>query len=110
MIATLVAGITGSPWMAAYVAIFLIILRMLQDYVFYPRIVRESIHLHPLGIILAVLAGEQIGGITGVFLSIPLIALITVVYKHVLEHSGSRGLVARLFTAKANESEESDTQ
>ena len=110
VIATLVAGITGSPWTAAYVAIFLIVLRILQDYVFYPRIVRESIHLHPLGIILAVLAGEQIGGITGVFLSIPLIALITVVYKHVLEHSGSRGLVARLFTAKANESEDSDTQ
>ena len=111
VIATLVAGITGSPWTAAYVAIFLIVLRILQDYVFYPRIVRESVHLHPLAIILAVLAGEQIGGIPGVFLSIPIIALVTVVYKHVLEHSGSRGLVARLFTAKEeNESEDSATQ
>ena len=34
VIATLVAGITGSPWTAAYVAIFLIVLRILQDYVF----------------------------------------------------------------------------
>ena len=104
--ATLVAGVSGSPWTAVYVAIFLVVLRMLQDYVFYPRIVRGSIHLHPLGIILAVLAGEQIGGIPGVFLSIPLIALVSVVYKHILEQSGSRGLVARLFASQENESEE----
>jgi predicted PurR-regulated permease PerM len=100
VIATLVAGITGSPASAAYVAIFLIVLRILQDYVFYPRIVRGSIHLHPLGIILAVLAGEQIAGIPGVFLSIPIVALFTVIYKHVLEHSGKRGLFAELLTPK----------
>jgi predicted PurR-regulated permease PerM len=57
-----------SPWQALYVAIFLIILRIVQDYVLYPRIVREGIHLHPLAIILSVLAGEQIAGIPGVFI------------------------------------------
>ncbi len=81
-----------SPWEGIYVFIFLATLRVLQDYVFYPRIVREGIHLHPLAIILSVLAGEQIAGIPGIFLSIPVIALVTVLYKHILEHHNSTGI------------------
>lgn len=92
-----------SPWQALYVGIFLLVLRICQDYVFYPRIVREGIHLHPLAIILSVLAGEQIAGIMGVFLSIPAVALITVLVKHIREHRGSKGLVADLLeTDKEN--------
>lgn len=92
--ATIVAGVSSSPWTALYVAVFLIVLRIIHDYVTYPRIVREGIHLHPLAIILSVLAGEQIAGISGVFLSIPIVALATVLYKHILEHSGTKGLFA----------------
>ncbi len=85
---------------AISVAVFLAVLRILQDYVFYPRIVREGIHLHPLAIILSVLAGEQVAGIPGVFLSIPVIALLTVAYKHILEHSGGTGIVANILAPK----------
>lgn len=102
--ATLVAGFSGSASQGASVFIFLAILRVVHDYVTYPRIVREGIHLHPLAIILSVLAGEQIAGIPGVFLSIPIVALATVLYKHFLEHSGSRGLFAGWLEPK-NESE-----
>lgn len=92
-----------SPWEAFYVFIFLGVLRILQDYVFYPRIIREGIHLHPLAIILSVLAGEQIAGIPGIFLSIPVIALFTVLYRHVLEHSGSKGIANILAPKEADE-------
>ncbi len=99
--ATMVGGFE-SGWQALWTAIFLIILRVLQDYVIYPRIVREGIHLHPLAVILSVLAGEQVAGIAGVFLAIPIIALVTVLYKHILAHSGSRGLFTGLLEAKEN--------
>jgi predicted PurR-regulated permease PerM len=92
---------------AIYVFIFLAVLRFLQDYFFYPRIVREGIHLHPLAIILSVLAGEQVAGIPGVFLSIPVVALLTVVYKHILEHSKSKGIVANMLAPKENSEESS---
>ncbi len=85
-----------------YVFIFLGVLRILQDYVFYPRIVREGIHLHPLAVILSVLAGEQVAGIPGVFLSIPAVALLTVLYKHILEHSNSRGIVSNMLAPQEN--------
>lgn len=105
-IAAIAAASLESYWQALYIFIFLAVLRILQDYVFYPRIIREGIHLHPLAIILSVLAGEQVAGIPGVFLSIPVMALLTVVYKHVLEHSGSKGIVANILAPKENSEEE----
>ncbi len=104
IIAVSVAGLE-SGWQALWTAIFLIVLRIIHDYVTYPRIVRGGIHLHPLAIILSVLAGEQVAGIPGVFIAIPLVALLTVLYKHVLEHSGSRGLFAGLLEPKQNNEE-----
>ena len=69
----------------------LVILRLIHDYFTYPRIVREGIHLHPLAVILSILAGEQVAGIPGVFLSIPIVALLTVLYKHFRAHTESSG-------------------
>jgi predicted PurR-regulated permease PerM len=74
---------------ALVVLIFLGVLRIVEDYVIYPRIIKEGIHLHPLAVILAVLAGAELAGIAGIFLAIPVIAVITVSYRHWLEHRGS---------------------
>lgn len=92
VIATTTAALGSDPRRGIYVAVFLIAFRIIHDYVTYPRIVRGGLHLHPVMIILSVLAGEQIAGIPGVFLAIPFVALVTVAYKHFLEHQGSRTL------------------
>src|SRR5437868_10631377 len=88
------AAFSDDPWKALYVAVFLVVQRVLQDYLIYPRIVRDGIHMHPLVIILSVLAGEQVAGIPGVFVSIPVVAVATVIYRHVVEHRGNHGLFA----------------
>lgn len=100
IIATLVAVFAGSGSQAVSVFVFLAVLRVIHDYITYPRIVRDGIHLPPLAIILSVLAGEQIAGIPGVFLSIPIVAVATVFYKHFLEHRGSKGIVAEWLETK----------
>jgi predicted PurR-regulated permease PerM len=74
---------------ALMVVIFLVVLRVVQDYVIYPRIIGGGIHLHPLAVILAILAGAEIAGVAGIFLAIPVIAILTVTYRHWLEHRGS---------------------
>ncbi|MGI8495857.1 MAG: AI-2E family transporter [Pyrinomonadaceae bacterium] len=102
-VTTIIIASLESPWEALYVFIFLGVLRIVQDYVLYPRIIREGIHLHPLAIILSVLAGEEVAGIPGVFLSIPIVALLTVLYRHVIEHSGGGGLVANILAPKESE-------
>lgn len=103
VLAITVAGFSNSGSHAAYTAAFLGVLRITHDYVTYPRIVRGGIHLHPLAIILSVLAGEQVAGIPGVFLSIPIVAIATVLYKQVLEHYGSKGLLSGLLEPKKDE-------
>lgn len=108
LIVILTATFGDDPWRGLYVGIFLIVLRLVQDYVFYPRIVREGIHLHPIAIILSVLAGEQIAGIPGVFLSIPIVAVATVIYRNLLEHQGRRGLFAGAIENPAAELMEAD--
>lgn len=100
IIVILTASFSENPWDALYAAIFLIVLRVAQDYVIYPRIIREGIHLHPLAIILSVLMGEQIAGIAGVFISIPVVALLTVLYKHIMEHN--TGLFSEILAPKEN--------
>jgi len=71
------------------VLLFLGVLRVIHDYVVYPRIIGQGIHLHPLAVILAILAGAEIAGVAGIFLAIPVIAILTVSYRHWLEHRGS---------------------
>lgn len=94
LIVVTTSALGDNPWRALYVFVFLVVLRVVHDYVTYPRIVRGGLHLHPVLIILSVLAGEQVAGIPGVFLAIPLVAIGVVVYRHIVEHKGSRSLVA----------------
>ena len=75
--------------MAFIVLLFLGVLRIVQDYVIYPRIIGTGIDLHPLAVILAILSGAELAGVAGVFLAIPVIAILTVSYRHWLEHRGS---------------------
>lgn len=74
--------LTQSLKTALIVALFLVVLRMVQDYVIYPRIVGHGIKMHPLVVIMAILAGAEIGGLVGIFLSIPVVGLIIVFYSH----------------------------
>ncbi|HEY6220965.1 MAG TPA: AI-2E family transporter, partial [Candidatus Eisenbacteria bacterium] len=66
--------------------LFLVVLRIVEDYVIYPRIIGKGIHLHPLAVILAILCGAELGGVPGIFLSIPVVAVLSVAYRHWREH------------------------
>jgi predicted PurR-regulated permease PerM len=79
---------------ALMVLLFLAVLRIVEDYVIYPRLIGQGIHLHPLAVILAILSGAELAGVAGIFLAIPVIAIATVSYRHWLEHRGSEGIVA----------------
>ncbi len=106
LIVVTTSALGDNPWRALYVLVFLIALRVVHDYFTYPRIVRGGLHLHPVLIIISVLAGEQVAGIPGVFLAIPIVALGVVLYRHVLEHKGSKGLVTDMIESTTQTNEE----
>jgi predicted PurR-regulated permease PerM len=96
ILAVLLALLHSGFGMAVVVLLFLGVMRIVQDYVIYPRIIGVGIHLHPLAVILAILAGAEIAGVAGIFLAIPVIAIITVTYRNWLEHRG-RESIAEVF-------------
>jgi predicted PurR-regulated permease PerM len=63
------------------VGIFLILWRLVQDYVVSPRVMGKSMELHPLAAIFGVLAGAEIAGVLGVYLSIPVMASLRIVWR-----------------------------
>jgi predicted PurR-regulated permease PerM len=55
--------------------------RLVQDYVIAPRVMGEKMELHPLAAIFGVLAGGEIAGVLGVYLSIPIMASLRIVWR-----------------------------
>jgi predicted PurR-regulated permease PerM len=75
-----VALLTGYPhW--PLVLLFLILWRAVQDYVISPRVMGGSVELHPLAALFGVLAGGEIAGVLGVYLSIPVMASLRIVWR-----------------------------
>lgn len=75
-----VAVLMGYPhWLG--LLIFLAIWRLVQDYVSSPRVMGRSMELHPLAAIFGVLAGGEIAGVLGVYLSIPVMAALRIVWR-----------------------------
>lgn len=70
------------------VVLFLGAWRVVQDYVISPRVLGGRVELHPLATIFGVLAGGEIGGVVGVYLAIPIMATIRILWKR-LYQSGS---------------------
>jgi len=81
IITALVTGLAGYgalPWFG----LFWILLRGFQDYVLIPFLLGAGIELNPLWVLFGVLAGEQIAGVEGMFFSVPVIAILRLVFVH----------------------------
>ncbi|HSE17793.1 MAG TPA: AI-2E family transporter [Pyrinomonadaceae bacterium] len=102
LLAALLAIFHAGAFNAFLVLLFLGILRIVQDYVIYPRLIGQGIHLHPLAVIFAILAGEKLAGVAGIFLAIPVVAIVTVSYRHWMEHRGSEGIADLLEPSAAD--------
>jgi predicted PurR-regulated permease PerM len=76
-----VSALSGYPhWLG--IIIFLGVYRMFQDYVLSPHLMSKGVELHPLLVIFGVFAGGEIGGVQGIFLSVPVLALIRLLWHH----------------------------
>jgi predicted PurR-regulated permease PerM len=80
-----IAGALRSPILVLWAAGFLVVLRLVEDYVIYPRLISRGVQLHPLAVIVAVLAGAALDGLAGIFLAVPTVAIASVVCRHWLE-------------------------
>jgi len=62
------------------ILIFLLAYRMFQDYILSPHLMGQGVELHPLLVLFGVFAGAEVAGIAGTFLSVPVLALVRIMY------------------------------
>ena len=88
LVGPLVAGVTGVlvSMMTGYahpllVAGFVIVWRLVQDYVTSPLVMGRGIEMPPGLVILAVLAGGELAGPIGMFLAVPIVAALRIIWR-----------------------------
>ena len=79
------ALIMGTAFLTGYehwvwLAAFWVVWRVVQDYAIYPRVMSKDLDIHPLLAIFAVLVGGEVGGVLGIFLSIPAVAALRILW------------------------------
>ena len=79
LIVLIVCGFTstgGLLWIVVFFAVF----RMFQDYVLNPFLLSSGVEISPIFVLFGVLAGERIAGIPGMFFSVPVMAILKVLF------------------------------
>ncbi len=74
-----------SPWNALYVVILFLIVNQLEVLVLVPRILGNSLQIHPITVVYLILVGNRIGGLVGMVFAVPLGAIILILLKSIYE-------------------------
>lgn len=75
-----IAALAGYPHLL-WLFLFLGAWRLIQDYVNAPRIMGKSLEISPLAQIFGVLAGGEIGGVVGALVSVPVMAILRILWR-----------------------------
>jgi predicted PurR-regulated permease PerM len=73
----------SSGWYAFYVMIFYIIIQFIDNHYIIPKIVASKVKINALFAIIVVLVGNALWGIPGMFLSLPLLAIVKIIFDHI---------------------------
>lgn len=74
-----------SPMTVLWVLVVFVIVNQIETSVIAPKIIGDSVGLHPLAVIFAVLAGGELMGILGMLVAVPIAGIIQILFKHTLE-------------------------
>jgi len=87
LVIIVVAALADYPHLL-WILFFVIGYRIFQDYVLGPRLMGAGIGVHPILVLFGLLAGAEVAGVPGIFLSVPAIAAVLIVGRHVLADWG----------------------
>jgi predicted PurR-regulated permease PerM len=88
--AVLIALVSNGFTTALIVLAIVILVQQIEGNVLQPIIQGRGFNLHAGVVILAVTAGSSLAGIIGAFLSVPIAALIAVIYRYIRDELDSR--------------------
>jgi predicted PurR-regulated permease PerM len=73
----------SSPWYALYVLILYYIIQLIDNNYIVPIIVSSKVKINALFSVIVVIAGNALWGVSGMFLSIPLLAITKLIFDHI---------------------------
>jgi predicted PurR-regulated permease PerM len=88
--AVIIALVSEGPTDALIVLAIVVLVQQIEGNVLQPIIQGRGFNLHAAVVILAVTAGSSLAGIIGAFLSVPVAALIAVIYRYVRDELDGR--------------------
>lgn len=83
LIGTLLTLGTGGTTKAIEVAVSIIGVHLIDSNIIMPRIVGSKVQLNALIVVLGVVVGEMIWGISGMFLAIPVLAIVKIIFDRI---------------------------
>lgn len=87
--AILIAAATSTK-QVIWVAVIIFGLQFVEGNILSPLIVGKSLHMHPLLIMLSLFIGGEIGGIIGLIVAVPILAIVKVALSHASIHFKSQ--------------------
>lgn len=87
--AVLLAAWHGSSWLpmsnlsfAVLVLVLYIVIQQIENNFLVPRIMGEQLNLHPLAVLIVVVAGASLAGVLGIFLAAPVLATLAILARY----------------------------
>lgn len=75
-----------SKWLALYVLGLMLVIQQLEGNIIAPKILGDSVGLHPLAIILVLLMAGELFGLVGLLVAVPVAAILKVLARHAFNH------------------------
>ncbi|MEO7803217.1 MAG: AI-2E family transporter [Actinomycetota bacterium] len=81
-VAVVVGAVTGGPGLAIKAAIVMVIVQQIDNHLISPNIMGRAVRLHPVSVMVALLAGGTLAGLWGMLLGVPALAVTKIVGLH----------------------------
>jgi predicted PurR-regulated permease PerM len=84
-IAVVVGGVTGGVGLAVKAGLTMLAVQQIDNHFISPKVMGRAVRLHPVAVMLALLAGATLGGIWGMLLAVPGLGVAKIVAVHFYE-------------------------
>lgn len=76
-IPAVIVALSQNPWLALWTIVAYIVVQQLENHLIVPRVMGRVTGLNPVMVIVAVLIGAKLAGITGIMLAVPTVIIVT---------------------------------
>jgi predicted PurR-regulated permease PerM len=86
LVPTIVFALFDSPAKALYAAAAFILIQQIESGILTPKIIGQSVGIHPVYVILSLFIGGQLMGVAGMVIAVPVLAAVKLTVRHLVRY------------------------